>query len=213
MSHAYARARIDRDVTTEGGPIRFVAATEGRKDDNVDLRMSGALLDRFRANPVVLYGHQSFGRDTLPIGRAVETAATESRLLIDVEFDQADDFAARVERKYRDGFLSAVSIGFSVTKWEGGQGSVWAGGVAEEWELLELSAVPVPMDADAVVESGRVLARLLGEPQAGEAIRRIVAAELERIGINNDQPPEVAGITRDAARDLFAALTLVRGSK
>lgn len=156
MSIGYARAYVDRAATTSEGPIRFVAATEGRKGDGIDLRMAGARLDRFRSNPVFLYGHRYWGRDSLPIGRGeqVEVDSTP-RLLIDVTFDRDDEFATTVERKYREGYMNAVSIGFEVQKWEGGKGDYWSGGVAEEWELLELSAVPVPMDAAAVVDSGR----------------------------------------------------------
>ncbi|GGM64128.1 hypothetical protein GCM10012275_38350 [Longimycelium tulufanense] len=168
MTLAYTRGYVDREATRAGaGPIRFVAATEGRKGDNIDLRMTGAQLDRYRANPVFLYGHRYFSRDDLPIGRATGVEVDGPRLLIDVEFDQDDDFARRIEKKYRDGWMNAASIGFDVTKWEGGKGSYWGGGVAEEWELLELSAVSVPMDAAAVVESGRTatLARLLEAPE------------------------------------------------
>jgi hypothetical protein len=152
--HSYSRAYIDRDATTETGPIRFVMATEGPKGDGIDLRMDGADLRRFRANPVVGYGHCYWGRNDLPIGRAANTVVDGKRLLTDVTFDTADEFAATVDRKYRDGFLNAVSIGFDVHEWEDGQRNT---GVATKWELFELSAVPLPMDGKAVVESGRGL--------------------------------------------------------
>jgi hypothetical protein len=161
MTLAYTRAYLDRNSASDTGPLRFVAATEGRKGDSIDLRMSGARLDRYRANPVVLYGHRYYSREDLPIGRGTNVAVEGDRLMIDVVFDAADEFAQTVERKYRSGFLNAVSIGFDVIAWEGDQGSYWTGGVAEQWELLELSAVPVPMDAHAVVQTGRGLARLL----------------------------------------------------
>lgn len=152
--HSYSRAYVDRDATTTGGPIRFVAATEGPKGDGIDLRMGGADLRRFRANPVVGYGHCYWGRNDLPIGRADNTLVDGDQLLMDVVFDTADEFAATVDRKYRDGFLNAVSIGFDVHEWEDGQRNTR---VATQWELFELSAVPLPMDGKAVVESGRGL--------------------------------------------------------
>lgn len=137
--------------------LRFVGATEGEKGDGIALKMDGAQLDRYRANPVFGYGHRYNGRDSLPIGRAenVEVDA-EKRLMFDIAFDRDDAFAAEVERKYRRKFLNAVSIGFSVSEWEDPQTQdYWRGGVAVGWELYELSAVPLPMDANAVVESGR----------------------------------------------------------
>lgn len=165
--HGYTRAYMDRDATNATGPIRFVMATEGPKGDGIDLRMDGADLRRFRANPVVGYGHCYFGRNDLPIGRATNTEVLGAQLLTDVVFDADDEFAAQVDRKYRGGFLNAVSIGFDVNTWEGDDGNYRSGGVATEWELFELSAVPLPMDPGAVVESGRgfdsdVIERLSG---------------------------------------------------
>lgn len=193
MSMAYARAYLERDSTEGGGPLRFVAATGGRKGDNIDLRMTGGRLDRYRANPVFLYGHRYFSRDDLPIGKGSNIHIDGDRLLIDVTFDGDDEFATKVERKYRGGWMNAVSIGFDVLKWEGGNGSYWTGGVAEEWELLELSAVPVPMDASAVVESGRAanLARLLADPEPYEPaipveVVRDMAARMIQVRVTED---------------------------
>jgi hypothetical protein len=169
----YQRAYVDRTATRDGEPIRFIAATEGRKGDGIDLRMTGARLDRFRANPVFGYGHRYGGRDDLPIGRATRAEVDGDRLLVDVEFDQGDEFARQVERKYRDGFMNAVSIGFEVTEWEG-SGSHWSGGVAQAWELHELSAVPIPMDAGAVVAGGRSADAL---DTADRALLRALVAE------------------------------------
>jgi hypothetical protein len=157
LKHGFARAYVDRDATEADGPIRFVMATEGPKGDGIDLRMDGADLARYRANPIVGYGHCYWGRNDLPIGRASNTAVDGKRLITDVVFDTADEFAATVDRKYRDGFLNAVSIGFDVHEWEDPKSSYYNPGVATKWELFELSAVPLPMDGKAVVESGRGL--------------------------------------------------------
>lgn len=161
---AYTRAYVDRDAAAAGqpgDPIPFIAATEGIKGDGIDLRMTGARLERFLANPVVGYNHNYYSRDHLPIGRGQNTRVQGDTLRIDVVFDQTDEFAQRVEAKYRAGFLSAVSIGFNVWAWEDGKGSYWLGGVAQEWELTELSCVPIPMDPNAVMQGGRAAVRSL----------------------------------------------------
>lgn len=155
--HGYSRAYLDRASAAADQPLRFVMATEGPKGDYIDLRLAGADLRRFRANPVVGYGHCYYGRNDLPIGKASNIEIDGKRMLCDVEFDMGDDFAAQVDRKYRDGYLNAVSIGFDVTEWGDDGGSYRDGGVAEKWELFELSVVPLPMDGKAVVESGRGL--------------------------------------------------------
>ncbi|WP_340382310.1 hypothetical protein U5640_36350 [Streptomyces sp. SS7] len=161
---------------TAGKPLTIVAATEGRKGDGINLTMKGAELGRFEANPVLGYGHSYWGRDGLPIGRSDKTWIDGESLKMNLLFDQEDEFARKVERKYRGGYMNAFSIGFDV--W-----NIDDAGTPEGWELFEVSAVPLPMDPNAVVESGRAdelaLARALaaGGP-GGEAFAQAVMAQL-----------------------------------
>ncbi|MEV6471596.1 hypothetical protein [Streptomyces sp. NPDC051657] len=141
-------ARADGDDDAAGKPLSIIAATEGRKGDGLNLTMKGAELGRFQSNPVVGYGHSYWGRDGLPIGRSDKTWIDGERLLMDVVFDQDDEFAVKVERKYRSKMMNAFSIGFDV--W-----NIDDSGTPEGWELFEVSAVPLPMDPNAIVESGR----------------------------------------------------------
>lgn len=187
----FRRALVERAQGEPGSPIRFVGATEGEKADGIDLRMDGVDLSRFRSNPVVLWSHNY---TSLPIGRG-DPVVDGGKLMIDVTFDQDDDFAQRVERKVRDGFLSTGSIGFDfdVREWmESDDPAV------REWELREFSIVPVPLDPDALVESGREALRHIHsqlaevvdhepepdpEPQIDvvvERLRGIVVAELDK---------------------------------
>lgn len=167
--------RADDDATGDdaaGKPLTVIAATEGRKGDGLNLTMKGARLERFEANPVLGYGHSYWGRDGLPIGRADSTWIDGPSLKMDLLFDQDDDFARKVERKYRNKIMNAFSIGFDV--W-----NIAEDGTPEGWELFEISAVPLPMDPNAIVESGRAdeyaLARALavGGPN-GEAFAQAV---------------------------------------
>ncbi len=170
---------VDRAATEDGKPLRVIMATEGRKADGIDLRMSGANLARYRSNPVLGYGHAYWGRANLPIGRAdpksIEISA--GRISTDVIFDADDDFAMKVERKYRREFLNAFSIGFDVDEWESENDNYWRGGVGTAWTLNELSAVPVPMDADAVVTAGRAL----DSPEMITALQSYSEADWDRV--------------------------------
>lgn len=159
-----------------GKPLTIVAATEGRKGDGLNLTMKGAELGRFESNPVLGYGHSYWGRDGLPIGRADKTWVDGEALKMDLLFDQEDDFARKVERKYRGGYMNAFSIGFDV--W-----NIADDGTPEGWELFEVSAVPLPMDPNAIVESGRAeefaLARALtAAGPGGEAFAQAVMEQL-----------------------------------
>jgi hypothetical protein len=159
------RADDDGGDDAAGKPLTIVAATEGRKGDGLNLTMKGAELGRFDANPVVGYGHQYWGRESLPIGRSDKTWIDGDALKMDISFDQDDDFARTVERKYRKKMMNAFSIGFDV--W-----NIDDAGVPEGWELFEVSAVPLPMDPNAVVESGRELelVRALGGLERAGAV-------------------------------------------
>lgn len=162
MSRLYLRGHAQR--AEDDKPLRFIIATEGRKADGIDLRMDNLDLERFRSNPVVMYGHDYWGRGSLPIGRAENIEIDGSTLLADTIFDPDDDFAATVERKYRGGYLNAVSVGFDLRDVDPETG------VPSSWELIEYSAVPVPLDPDAIVESGRqrALASALALAEARE---------------------------------------------
>ncbi|MEV3848099.1 hypothetical protein AB0J30_15045 [Streptomyces microflavus] len=178
MTRHYLRGYVLRaedkadDEAAAGKPLRIIAATAGRKGDGLNLQMDGADLGRFQSNPVVGYGHNYWGRDGLPIGRSDKTWIDGERLLMDVSFDQDDDFARTVERKYRGGYLNAFSIGFDV--WDIDDAGIPAG-----WELFEVSAVPLPMDPNAVVESGRdALTRALRSGMTPQEFAEGVLAQL-----------------------------------
>ncbi|MGQ0669336.1 MAG: HK97 family phage prohead protease [Actinomycetota bacterium] len=162
----YTRAYLDRTSLREDAPLTFIAANEGDPGDGLDLAMEGADLARFRANPVFMWAHNY---RQPPIGRAIDVRTEDTRLLADVEFDGNDPFAAQVEAKYRGGFLNAVSVGFDARQAVNAEGepvSIGFFGPSEpvrvtEWELMEISAVPVPMDPAALVDSGRAAMRVL----------------------------------------------------
>lgn len=219
---------VDRSALTDDSPLRVVMASEGRQADGIDLRMSGARLERYRGNPVLGYGHSYWGRSNLPIGRtSPESLAVDgAQLFGDLDFDQDDPFAVEVERKLRAGYLNAVSIGFDVTEWESENDNYWRGGVATQWELTELSVVPVPMDASALVTSGRAAGE---DDDVMPAVLRFLAEELTRRGLlplphlgeafrppadkpATDPEPPPAGVPTDTARGLLDAFTITKES-
>ena len=143
------RAFYDEDDSRlADGEFGFTASTTGVKRDGLDLEMKGGTFDNFRRNPVVLWAHDYLGRN-LPIGKVEKIRVLKNELRVRVVFDEADPFAAEVARKYRDGFLNAVSIGWEVVEFDANTRTV------TEWDLLDISAVPVPGDPDALMERAR----------------------------------------------------------
>lgn len=173
MTTDYMRAFVDGTPSADG-PIRFVAGTEGMKIDGRDYRMAGMDLGRFSANPVVMWCHDL---TTPPIGRGAPSI-DGARLLLDVEFDLADPFAAEIDGKYRRGFLNAVSMTALPTDGNGGPGP--RRGVVEHSELVEVSCVPVPLDPDSLAVTGQRAMRRLGRELLDLAERRSLTVNDQR---------------------------------
>ena len=144
---------------TPDSALVFMASTPGTKRDGLDTAALPWRVDNYRLNPVVTWSHDFAGR-RLPIGRGdVEVLNTPAGEFVRaaITFDSADPFAAEVERKYRDGFLHAVSVSWDDVGADGVP--VRSGGRAAYHELLEIAAVPVPGDPLALQEKRGTLLR------------------------------------------------------
>lgn len=98
----------------KGGPIVAVVSTQN-VDYAGDVIMQGPtdkgrgwLLDDFNSRGRIYWMHDPF-RPNLAKAKA---RVDGGRLLLEVQFDLADPFAADIDRKYREGFLSEWSVGF-----------------------------------------------------------------------------------------------------
>lgn len=149
MNEFYTRALIETRAGNMGDPMRFVASTEDVARDGMIIEAAAWQLDNYRRNPVVLWAHDYLGQHA-PIGRA-DAFVEDNRLLADITFDQNDPFAVSIERKYRDGFLSAVSVGWRTLEAAPSQNpKVWQ--IIKRADLMDISAVPVPSDPKALKE-------------------------------------------------------------
>jgi HK97 family phage prohead protease len=108
---------------------------------------SGAILENFRKNPVVLLNHNSLG---IPIGRNQWIKAHGEGLIAKTQFaDTAEGHD--LFKLYDEGYMKAWSIGFIPKKWE--DASLTEAGYRRRytsWELLEYSAVTVPANPEAI---------------------------------------------------------------
>lgn len=154
--HTYVRGYVADDVraalaqSQPGSPIRFTASTAGVKRDGLTIEQSGWELDDFRANPAFLWAHDYTGGRP-PIGRVEKVWLEDGDLKADVTFDQGDEFAREIERKYRQGYLNAVSVGWDILDMQPSKDPAVRGTVTKA-NLLDLSAVPIPGDPGALME-------------------------------------------------------------
>lgn len=146
----YIRAFCDRSAAKSGEPIPFVASTAGIARDGLVIEADAWQLDNYQRSPVVLWSHDYLGTRP-PIGRAEDVRVADGKLLCNIRFDTADPFAADIERKYREGFLNAVSVGWDTVEMAVSQQGNEPPRVTKA-ELLDISAVNVPGDPNALME-------------------------------------------------------------
>lgn len=191
----YLRAYYERAEDNQGdsGPLPFVVSTEGMKGDGFSLKAEDWDLSRFKRNNLVLWAHDFFG-ERPPIGKA--DARIDGRVLrADITFDPDDSFAQTIERKYRNGFLNAMSVSWDI--------------VDKKNQLLEISAVPIPMDPDALMERakrgyaeiGATLAKLIDddtqhETDDAEATRTGAAYQMVRLFLDTASDAESVRVQR-----------------
>ncbi|MCK5016454.1 MAG: HK97 family phage prohead protease, partial [Candidatus Peribacteraceae bacterium] len=136
--------------------LEIAGSTEDvdRMDDVI--KSKGWQLGPFKKNPVFMWGHNY---NQPPIGKALKVWVDKEtkRLMFNIEFADAEtyEFADTIFKLYKGGFLHATSVGFIPLDWEGKDEDnpypKWEGNVFTKQELLELSAVPVPANANALV--------------------------------------------------------------
>lgn len=134
--------------------IRFVFSDASVDRSGDTIAPDGWQLDAFGENPVALWAHDA---SALPIGRAVNVLVEAGRLMGDIEFAAAEDyaFADTVYRMVKAGYINAVSVGFMPIdyKWADDEEERPWGIDFTQQELLEISVVPVPCNANALIEA------------------------------------------------------------
>lgn len=139
---------IGREVGGAGAMTFVISSEEVDRHGDV-VSAAGWQLAAYRQNPVFLWAHDY----TRPvIGRAAAVWPEPGLLLARMEFAPTD-FAAEVAALYRSGYQQGVSVGFKPLRYaERRQESTGAflGIRFLEQELLEVSAVPVPANRQAL---------------------------------------------------------------
>jgi len=167
-------ADLDASTTTER-TITFIFSDDSvdRYGDRIEAR--GWKLENFEANPVALFGHDASSVENV-IGRATNVRVEGNRLVGEIEFMEAavNPNAEIVYQMVKGGYLHAVSVGFQPLDWAMTKDKTRPGGIDfKRQELLEISIVPIPANANALVQA----------KAAGIAIERLgfAAPEMPKI--------------------------------
>ena len=133
----------------DAGLVTFVLSTDDIDRHGDVVSADGWQLESYRRNPVLLWAHD-YRRPA--IGRAVALWTEPRRLLAKIEFAPGA-FAQEVAALYARGFQWGVSVGFRPIRWEerrDARTGAFLGLRYLEQELLEVSAVPVPANRQAL---------------------------------------------------------------
>lgn len=133
--------------------IDFTISTASVDRMGDTIAIDGWKLDNYRKSPVVLWAHDS---SMLPVAKGSNIRIDGGKLKASAEFMPRDisGFADAVFQALKGGYLSAVSVGFVPIKYSFVDDPTRRFGIDfEEQELLEFSVVPVPANAEALIEA------------------------------------------------------------
>lgn len=173
--------------------MTFVLSDESVNSHGTWVKTSGIDLKRFKANPVMLWSHDSAFP---PIGKWVNIRVEGDRLLADAEFDEKDALAQALKSKVEQGLLKACSIGFYAKKFSNKQEDIKPGQTYEtitESEIIEASLCAVGSNANAMklyTDEGELI------ELSNESGRRL--SGMKRLTINQDK-----NMTEEEARVLL----------
>ena len=155
MTPKYTRLAPSDEVTqtSETDTFCFVFSNESKGRDGHVVRNAGIQTDNYQRNPVVLWSHD----DTQPpIGRGENIDTSGINCRVDVTFTPEDinPFGATIGKLVRGKWLRALSMSWQPIKYRKLNDN--SGGMDFlEVDLLEISVVPLPALADALMDARR----------------------------------------------------------
>lgn len=166
--------------TSENRTYEFIFSDDSvdRMGDTIDVK--GWSLDNFNKNPVALFGHNSKDVENV-VGRAKNVRVRGSQLVGEIEFAPAEvnPKAETVRQMVEAGFLKSVSVGFVPLDYEFSNDKSRPFGIDfKRQELLEISVVPVPANANALLQA------------------RAAGIEIERLGLGVERGANAEDIAK-----------------
>lgn len=142
-------AYIEKAVEGNSNRFRFILSDESVDRVGDIIRAKGWQLKNFLKNPVALAYHDH----TKVVGRWHKVKIEGKKLVGELELapDDTGPFQRAINSLVRNGFLKAVSVGFSPIEYKPrDKDSPYKGYIFEKQELQETSIVAVPANANAL---------------------------------------------------------------
>src|SRR6266699_5413832 len=142
--------RDTSDPTDSSDTLDFISSDETLDRYGEIIQASGWKLSSYNRNPVFQNAHQ-YGDVIFTLGKALVTEVRAGKLYQRIQFATDVNPMARIAHGlYRGKFLSAVSVGFIPLRWENGTQETAFRRKYLEQELLEVSAVAIPANPNAL---------------------------------------------------------------
>jgi len=142
----------DTEVKADGdGKIQWVMSDYSLDRDNERIDPAGWELKNYKANPIVLWGHNMWDP---AIGKASNVKVKDEQLVGTIEFDLDDPLGVRIDGKVRKGIITKGSVGFRSKKIEivEQDDKEKAELIHRKQELYEFSIVNIPSNLNARVQ-------------------------------------------------------------
>jgi len=194
--------------------VKFIASTLTVDRHGTKLLPAGCKTENFLKNPVFLACHNRESLDAV-LGLVVDIRVTADDVAITVEFDttpEADKALVRI----RKGFLRAVSVGFQPIKQNPEFDSpdeeaafLASGGVIviSEWELIEVSLVPIGSNPEALISNRSFTVASF------TTVRSPIIQVRTRTITNQTQSKTTEPVTKMSNEEILAKLGLAAGAK
>lgn len=151
-----------------------IISTEAVNSYGSRVLTSGIDLSQYERNPVLLWMHRrSWEPDAMPIGRIENLRVEGDKLIGTPVFDQADEFAKKIESKWENGFLRMASAALEPTETTADPSLILPGQTREtvvKSKLIEVSIVDIGGNDEALQlygEEGKLLKLSAGEDCPG----------------------------------------------
>lgn len=163
------------------GKMVAVATDEtiDRQGDKLDITKWD--LKNFKKNPVLQAGHDYMPQNTIGIAKNIRVEA--KRLLFEPVFHEITQTAREIKKMFEEGILKTFSVGFLTHYKRDKEGRVMTEGgwpVIDRYELLEISAVPVPANPSAEIVQLSIDKAKQATIEEVEKIKGFIDAEVER---------------------------------
>lgn len=196
-------AKKERELPYGALTIPFTICDETVNRYGWRLLVSGGNLDGFNQNPVCCVQHNTY---MISVGKWSDLKLDGGKFTGTVEFDRNDDDAVKLYWKYKDGYMSAVSLNILPIEESDDPKYLITGqtrSTVTKWDLLEISLVTVPGQKNAVK---------LSTPEGGEyKLNLITTSKMAKEEKTVEQMQAELATSKQLAADNLVLLHKERG--